>query len=115
MSIACIATGILFFSCLILAHQPITSIINVTNNQVLYSSVKGAGLYNTFNEFSSAWNSEDPFDSNAPGNVMKTLQFSVPDFSSTNAISLSTFAKIKRSVNPLWIMQEKNLLKQAFC
>lgn len=116
-SIACIATGILFSSCLILAHQPITAVINVTNNQVLYSSVKRAGLYNTFNEFSSTRSSKDPIgiNYNAPGNVLKELQFSVPDFGSTNAIPLSTFVKIKRSANPLWIMQEKNLLKQAFC
>jgi hypothetical protein len=63
-SIACIAAGILFFSCLILAHQPFASGINVTNNQVLYSLVKEAGLYNTFNEFSLALNSEDSFGIN---------------------------------------------------
>jgi hypothetical protein len=115
-SIACIATGILFSSCLILAHQPITAVINVTNNQVLYSSVR-ARQYKIFNDFSLVRNSEDSFgiNYNAPGNVLKALQFSVPDFNSTNTIPLSTFVKIKRSANPLWIMQEKNLLKQAFC
>lgn len=120
-SIACIVICILFSSSLMVAQSSLASITNVTNRQVSYSTVNER-LCNTLDAFISSCYGEDSFsvsNYNAPiitENVHSGLQFSVTGFSySVINVPLGAFVKVRRSASPVWMMQEKNLLKQAFC
>ena len=106
--IAVYITVWMLFSCFyIQAQQPITSILtdNITNSQVSYSNVKGAGLRNTSGTLISSWDSTGSYTVNfnapATANILRLKQFSVASFTSS-VITMPTDAtvKLRRLSNP---------------
>lgn len=97
---------ILFSSIRLIAQQPITSVLtdNITQSQVSYPGIKGAGLRNPSNALISSWDSTGSFTVNfnapATANILRLTQFSVGTFtSSVITMPVESHVKLRRTSN----------------